>query len=331
MVVMKRTVKLPIGIVPSLLFLLCSNPLIAQGDLDARLLPEQPANTVGNKSVGESHISGFFSPAGPPSAPPKRIDAGPYCIVDLNQAYRVTGTLSGTFNVNYRIKVDGPCGSPSGTYDEDWIAHGTFSGKWSGEDTAAKFTYVAHVSAGGMVEGKMTFRQGVQGELMVRGDFADGKLSYQSVVPERHGVNMEYSEIARRWFRGVYESDPTVVSELAAKDIVISYPIFQKLFGKPALRGKEAAKGFASGFSQRWTETEVTFHETVVKDSQVFLVWSFKGRNVGCVRDDTEPTREIHEWGGITLIRFNDEGKIVAEIGEESEPGPMGRLNTAAN
>jgi hypothetical protein len=201
----------------------------------------------------------------------------------------------------------------------------------NGQDTVASFTYLAHVSAGGRVTGKLIFEQGVAGELKVRGNFADGKLSYESVISERHGKNMEYSDIAQRWFRGVYGSNPTVVDELAADDVVISYPIFQKLFGKPALRGKEAARDFASGFSQRWEETELTFHETVAQDAQVVLIWSFRGRNVGAARDDVNPTNEVHQWGGISLIRFNDEGRIVAEIGEESEPGPMGRLSPNDN
>jgi hypothetical protein len=38
------------------------------------------------------------------------------------------------------------------------------------------------------------------------------------------------------------------------------------------------------------------------------------------------PTNEEHSWGGITLYRFDEEGKIVAEIGEESAPGPLERV-----
>ena len=136
-------------------------------------------------------------------------------------------------------------------------------------------------------------------------------------------------DLAQQWLRGVYGSDPSVVDKLAAKDVISSYPVFQKLFGKPLKSGRDAVKDFASGFCQRWKETEVTFHETIVQDDQVVLIWSFKGRNVGSPREDVEPTNEIHSWGGITLIRFNDEGKIVAEIGEESEPGPIGRLSTS--
>ena len=90
-------------------------------------------------------------------------------------------------------------------------------------------------------------------------------------------------------------------------------------------------KNFASGFCQRWKDTDITISETIVQDCQVVLVWSFKGRNVASARVDVKPTNEVHEWGGITLIRFDENGKIVAEIGEESEPGPLRRVKSGAD
>ena len=60
----------------------------------------------------------------------------------------------------------------------------------------------------------------------------------------------------------------------------------------------------------------VVFHETIVQDNRVVLIWSFRGRNVGSPRKDVQPTNEIQSWGGITLIRVNESGKIEAEIGE---------------
>ncbi len=140
---------------------------------------------------------------------------------------------------------------------------------------------------------------------------------------------MEYVDIAKRWLRGVFGADPSVVDDLAAEDVIISYPIFQKLFGQPAIRSRAAVKQFAVGFKQRWKEIEVSFHETVAQGSHVVLVWSFRGRNVGTARDDMEPTNEFHEWGGMTLIRFDSDGRIAVEIGEESTPGPIGRLHAA--
>lgn len=135
-------------------------------------------STDEEKITEEIMVSGVFSPNGPPSTPPRRTDAGSSCIVDLTQDYTVSGVLSGTFTIDYRIKVDGPCGSPSGTFNEEWIAYGKFSGDFNGNNATSSFTYIAHVTAGGDVEGKMVFGKGLSGELAVTGNFADGKLSY---------------------------------------------------------------------------------------------------------------------------------------------------------
>ena len=60
----------------------------------------------------------------------------------------------------------------------------------------------------------------------------------------RPDVDMKSKRIAtaERYFRGVYTSDTTVVDDLTGDDIVISYPIFQSLYGTPAIRGREAVK-----------------------------------------------------------------------------------------
>lgn len=144
-----------------------------------QIVKKEPKTNTDSRAI---QATGHFSPDGPPVSPPKRIDAGQCCIVDLNQEYTVTGSLSGIFNIDYRIKVDGPCGSPLGTYNEDWIAHGTFSGTIDESKITSSFTYVAHVSAGGNVDGKMVFGQGLSGELKVRGNFADGKLLYNGFL-----------------------------------------------------------------------------------------------------------------------------------------------------
>ncbi len=143
------------------------------------------------------------------------------------------------------------------------------------------------------------------------------------------GLRMRKVDLAQEWFRGIYGSDPGVVDKFAADDVYVTYPIFKTLFDTPVVRGKDAVKELAVGFAESWKDTEIEYHETIVQDDRVVLVWSFKGRNVASIREGVEPTNEIHSWGGITLIRFNKDGKIVAEIGEESEPGPMGRISAA--
>ncbi len=131
---------------------------------------------------------------------------------------------------------------------------------------------------------------------------------------------------AERFFRGVYGCDPSVVDDLAAEDIVVTYPVFEELFGAPAIRGREALKQFVAGFCERWTEGEVDIHEVVSDGDKVVLVWSFRARNVRASPNGQPPTNPKRSWGGITLFRFDGAGKIIAEIGEESEPGPAQRF-----
>jgi hypothetical protein len=121
---------------------------------------------------------GVLKPTGPPSKPPSRTDAGGACIVDLVQEYEVSGTLSGSATIDYRIVVYGPCGSPPGTFAEEWIAHGEFVGSLRETDATATFTYVARVAVGGQVDGVVVLGDGLEGELKATGKFADRKLSY---------------------------------------------------------------------------------------------------------------------------------------------------------
>lgn len=142
----------------------------------------------------------------------------------------------------------------------------------------------------------------------------------------RSGNEQRYKTLAERYIRGIYGCDSTVVDELAADNITMSYPIFRKIFSKPAIKGRNAVKHFVSHFCSRWKEGKITFHEAVAESSKVVLVWSFKARNVGSLQPNVPPTGKEESWGGITLIRFNKAGKIEAEIGEESKPGPIERI-----
>ena len=146
-----------------------------------------------------------------------------------------------------------------------------------------------------------------------------------------HVVTMtERKASAERFFRGVYGCDPPAVDDLAADDIVVSYPNFETIFGMSAIRGREAVKKFANGFCQRWADAQITIHEAIGDGKTVVLLWSFRGRNVGSRPDGPPATNQEHSWGGITLFRFDKDGKIVAEIGEESDPGPVHRVGADA-
>lgn len=134
------------------------------------------------RSVTEA--AGKFAPAGPPLEQPVRIDAGGNCVVDLAQAYAISGTLSGSLEIDYRILVYGPCEVPPviGKYDEEWIAHGMFTGTINGSAASGSLTYTAQVRAGGAVEGRILIGGGLDGELAVSGNFGDGRLSYHGRV-----------------------------------------------------------------------------------------------------------------------------------------------------
>jgi len=131
---------------------------------------------------------------------------------------------------------------------------------------------------------------------------------------------------AENFFRGVYGCGPTAVDELAADDVVLSYPIFAELYNTSAFRGREAVRGFAERFCSRWKDAQFTFHESLADEDNVVLVWSFRARFAGGESVGGPVPGEEQAWGGISLFRFDSSGKIVAEIGEESAPGPIARV-----
>lgn len=126
--------------------------------------------------------SGTIKPNGHPVTRPVRVESGKDCIVDLIQPYTISGTLSGSLEINYRIIVHGPCGEPAGTYDEEWIAYGTFSGNIKGAPTEGKFTYVAKVRESGNIDGRIVFGQGIDAELQVKGNLKDDMLYYKGSI-----------------------------------------------------------------------------------------------------------------------------------------------------
>lgn len=135
---------------------------------------------------------------------------------------------------------------------------------------------------------------------------------------------------AEQWFRAVYRGDASIVDKMASDKIVVSYPIFEKLFKKPAISGREDVKKFAIRFGRKWTEQKVTIDEALVDGNKVVLIWTFEARPAS-VDQPTQSPSELQQWGGITFLRFDEDGKITQEIGEESNPGPIGRLLASAN
>jgi hypothetical protein len=162
-------------------FALCS---LLVSFLSFLFAPQSMAQDTSGQTEEETRASGTFAPAGPPLEEPVRVDAGGSCIVDLRQAYDVSGTLTGSIEVDYRIVVYGPCEVPPvlGKYDEEWIAYGAFAGTFDGSPASGSLIYTAQVRAGGDVEGRIVLGGGLDAELAVSGNFSDGKLSYRGRV-----------------------------------------------------------------------------------------------------------------------------------------------------
>lgn len=148
------------------------------------LAPQGRAQNKPESTTGDTEVSGTFAPGGPPSGQPVRIDAGGSCVIDLKQDYDMSGTLSGSLEIDYRILVYGPCEVPPvlGKHDEQWIAYGRFSVEADGVASSGTLTYTARVRAGGDVVGRMVLRGSMNGTLAVSGNFADGRLSYRGRV-----------------------------------------------------------------------------------------------------------------------------------------------------
>jgi len=139
----------------------------------------------------------------------------------------------------------------------------------------------------------------------------------------RAALETDRKERAERFLRGVYGCDPSVLDELASEDVVSSYPVFEKVYGTPALRGREAIEVLVGRFCERWTDARLSVADAVAEGDRVVLVWTFEARPKGAP-PETPPAA----WGGITRIRFDEAGRIVEELGEESTPGPIERLSS---
>ena len=151
-------------------------------------------------------------------------------------------------------------------------------------------------------------------------------LCIVSACESSKNTDQEHKALAEQLFLSVYGGDPSRIDSLVSSDMVATYPGFEELFGTRVIRGREAYKNFAIGFGERWKDAQVTFDDAIAEDDRVVLVWSFSAKRITSAQDSSSVAYQEYNWGGITLFRFNESGKIAAEIGEESSPGPMKRL-----
>ena len=132
------------------------------------------------------------------------------------------------------------------------------------------------------------------------------------------GPNAANKAAAERFLPNVYGGDGSAIDELAAADIVVSYPAF-------TVQGTEALREVSRSFAARCPELLTTIHESVAEGDLVVLVWSAEGRCVGPEGVDSQAAQLT--LGGISVYQFDADGRIVREVGEDSMPGPYGRLS----
>ena len=104
--------------------------------------------------------------------------------------------------------------------------------------------------------------------------------------------------------------------------------VFEEIFGSASIRGRQAVRDFAAGFAKRWIDRELTIYQVVAQGDTVVVVWGFRARRAGSDSPD-DTSKAESAWGGVTLFRFNSKDQIAFEIGEESSPGPSGRVPSA--
>lgn len=153
-------------------------------------------------------------------------------------------------------------------------------------------------------------------------------LPLNACSADKSDLEATRKQIAIDFLLGEYSGDLAVVDRLAAPEIVVSYPVFEEIFGSASIRGRQAVRDFAAGFAKRWIDRELTIYQVVAQGDTVVVVWGFRARRAGSDSPD-DTSKAESAWGGVTLFRFNSKDQIAFEIGEESSPGPSGRVPSA--
>ena len=125
---------------------------------------------------------------------------------------------------------------------------------------------------------------------MIRTALLIYSLCFTSIcLGENDDFNINLNTQAERYFRGVYECNPSIVDTLAAEDIVVSYPVFKQIYGNSTIRGREAVKSFSEHFCSRWLDTNLTINESIEERDKVVLVWTFSAR-------DAQSEERLHRY-----------------------------------
>ena len=120
----------------------------------------------------------------------------------------------------------------------------------------------------------------------------------------------ENKAVARRFVEVWNLGGTEVIDELAAPNLVVSYPLFPE-----EVHGPEAFKQLLAGVYQSFPDLGLRVDDMIAEGDKVAARWTTWGTHQGDM-PGLPATGKRAEWTGITIYRIAG-GKVVEERGEE--------------
>jgi steroid delta-isomerase-like uncharacterized protein len=135
----------------------------------------------------------------------------------------------------------------------------------------------------------------------------------------------ESKDIVRRGMEALFtrEGDLDSLDETYAQDYVGHAPPF------PDIEGLQAAKGFAMGYRQAFPDLDTTTEDLIAEGDKVVVRWTTSGTHEGETEAFGPPTGKHMEIMGITIQRFDEDGKIAEGWTLADTLGQMQQLGMA--
>jgi steroid delta-isomerase-like uncharacterized protein len=136
----------------------------------------------------------------------------------------------------------------------------------------------------------------------------------------RKTVSIEENKaIALRFARVWDTDDPSILDELAAPDIRVSYPILPG-----PIQGAEVFKEVLAGVRSGLPDIKIEIGNVIAEGDFVVAPWTISGTHLGDLMGIPPSGRRV-TWGGVTIYRIED-GKVVDERGEEDGLGLLRQI-----
>jgi steroid delta-isomerase-like uncharacterized protein len=129
----------------------------------------------------------------------------------------------------------------------------------------------------------------------------------------------ENKAIALRFARVWDTDDPSILDELAAPGIRVSYPILPG-----PIQGAGAFKEVLAGVRAGLPDIKIEVGDVVAEGDVVVAPWTMSGTHLGALMG-IPPSGNAVSWKGITIYRIED-GKVVDERGEEDGLGLLRQI-----